>query len=43
LIAHLGDFLMKNPWIGLGMALLLATGVAVFLVLWFKLGNAVTS
>jgi 3',5'-cyclic AMP phosphodiesterase CpdA len=43
LIAHLGDFLMKNPWIGLGMALLLAIGVALFLVLWFKLGNAVTS
>jgi len=36
LIAHLGDFLMKNKWTGLGMALLSAIGFALFLVLWCK-------
>lgn len=40
LIAHLGDFLMKSPWTGLGMVLFSIMGVVVPLVLWRKLGSA---
>jgi predicted phosphodiesterase len=39
-IAHLGDYLMRKPWAGLGMVLLSATGVVVPLVLWRRFGSA---
>ncbi len=39
-IAHLGDYRMRKPWIGLGMALFSALGVAFPLIARFKLGSA---
>jgi 3',5'-cyclic AMP phosphodiesterase CpdA len=39
-IAHVGDYLMRKPWAGLGMLLFSATGVVVPLVLWRRLSPA---
>ncbi len=38
-IAHLGDYLIRKPWIGVGMALFSALGVAIPLLVRFKFGS----